>query len=510
MTTTAHPLIRRLAAVLALRPDAHAIEFDGHWHTWGELAGPAARIAALTRAHAVDGQAPMGILLRNTPAHVTAFLGVLAAGGTVVAVNPSRGEERTRADLTELGLPLVLGLPGDLTALVPPGIRPLSLAALFTGPTPDPGAEPLDAGVAVRMLTSGTTGPPKRIDLGYDMLAHSVMGPDFRGAPAPTAPRAGVAIVNAPLVHIGGVYRVLQCVAEARPFVLLHRFELEPWARAVRTHRPRAVSLVPAALRMVLHSDLTEHDLAGVAVVTSGTAPLAAADAEAFQKKFGIPVLTSYAATEFGGGVAGWTLTDHREFWTSKRGSVGRAQGGSRLRVVTEEGAPLPPGEAGLLEVVPGQLGRGADWIRTTDLARLDADGFLWILGRADQAIIRGGFKVLPDDVRAALESHPAVRGAAVVALPDERLGEIPVAMVESRRGTEADADELISYLRDRLAGYEVPTEIAVVPEIPRTPSGKADLTAVRRHFAERNGADTASATARFTDSSAAGGEHAR
>ena len=116
-------------------------------------------------------------------------------------------------------------------------------------------------GVAVRMLTSGTTGPPKRIDLTYDMLAHSVMGPAPEKSPAPTELRRGVAIVNAPLVHIGGVFRVLQCLTEARPFVLLDRFDLDRWADAVRRHRPRAVSLVPAALRMVLHSDLTREDL---------------------------------------------------------------------------------------------------------------------------------------------------------------------------------------------------------------------------------------------------------
>jgi len=99
--------------------------------------------------------------------------------------------------------------------------------------------------------------------------------------------------------------------------------------------------------------------------------------------------------------------------------------------------------------VKPGQLGPDAEWVRTTDLARVDADGFLWILGRADQAIIRGGFKVLPDDVRAALESHPAVLGAAVVGRPDARLGEVPVAMVELREATAVT--ELTIFLRDRL-----------------------------------------------------------
>jgi long-chain acyl-CoA synthetase len=338
-------------------------------------------------------------------------------------------------------------------------------------------------GVAVRMLTSGTTGPPKRIDLTYDMLARSVMGADD-SAP-PTQLRRGVAIVNAPLVHIGGVFRVLQCVTEARSFALLEKFDLDRWVDAVRRHQPKAVSLVPAALRMVLHSDLTRNDLASIRAVTSGTAPLSADDADAFTAKYGIPVLTSYAATEFGGGVAGWSLADHQTYWHIKRGSVGRATLGAELRVVGDDGSPLGPDEAGLLEVKPGQLGPAADWVRTTDIARIDADGFLWILGRADQAIIRGGFKIMPEDVRTALESHPAVQGAAVVGRPDERLGETPVAMVELRDGTSVDGAALAEFVGNRLARYEVPAEIAIVDAIPRTPSGKADLSAIRRFFAD-------------------------
>jgi acyl-coenzyme A synthetase/AMP-(fatty) acid ligase len=267
--------------------------------------------------------------------------------------------------------------------------------------------------------------------------------------------------------------------------VLLERFELGRWAEAVRKHKPRTVSLVPAALRMVLHSDLTPEDLQSIRVVTSGTAPLSPEDADAFTNKYGIPVLTSYAATEFGGGVAGWTLADHQKYWQAKRGSVGRASLGAQLRVVGDDGSPLGPDQVGLLEVKPGQLGPSTDWIRTMDMARIDADGFLWIVGRADQAIIRGGFKVMPDDVRIALESHPAVAAAAVVGRRDERLGETPVAMVELRKPASADAAALVDYLRTRLARYEIPTEIAIVDEMPRTASGKADLAAVRRFFSD-------------------------
>ena len=148
------------------------------------------------------------------------------------------------------------------------------------------------------------------------------------------------------------------------------------------------------------------------------------------------------------------------------------------------DGRVLDADEVGLLEVKAGQLGGVGGWIRTTDLARIDGDGFLWILGRADQAIIRGGFKVRPDDVRAALESHPAVRGASVIGVADERLGAVPVAAVELRDAAgEITAGDLLDHLGTRLAPYELPTEIRFVDVLPRTDSGKVDLLGVRAIF---------------------------
>lgn len=475
-----HPLSRRIADVLDLQPASNAIEYGGQWFSWAQISATAQRVASVAAEHGTE----IGMLLRNRPGQVAAFLGVLLGGGTVVVINPSRGDERTKADIAALGLPLIVGEPDDLTALVAPGTATEAISGL-TEKTARPAAvfDATASGVAVRMLTSGTTGPPKRVDLSYDMLARSVMGREPERAPAPTELRRGIAIVNSPLVHIGGVFRVLQCVAEARSFVLLERFELNAWAEAVRRHRPRTVSLVPAALRTVLQSDVPAADLESIRAVTCGTAPLSADDADAFTEKYGIPVLTSYAATEFGGGVAGWTLPDYQRFWLAKRGSVGRANPGAQLRVVAEDGTMLGPDEVGLLEVKPGQMGASAQWMRTNDLARIDGDGFVWIVGRADQAIIRGGFKIRPDDVRIALESHPAVAGAAVIGRPDDRLGETPVAVVELREAASTAA--LVDYLRTRLARYEIPTEIAIVATIPRTPSGKADLGAIQRFFSE-------------------------
>jgi long-chain acyl-CoA synthetase len=194
-----------------------------------------------------------------------------------------------------------------------------------------------------------------------------------------------------------------------------------------------------------------------------------------------IPVLPSYGATEFAGGVAGWTLPLYREWGESKRGSVGRPQPGRELRIVHVDGEPLPTNEVGLIEV---RSSGGGEWRRTTDLGRIDEDGFLWIAGRNDDAILRGGFKIMPNDVAKALKAHPEVRDACVVGLPDARLGHVPVAAVELRDGAVVDEEGLRQFAREHLTGYQVPVKIRIVAALPRTPSLKADRPAVRALFA--------------------------
>lgn len=493
MTLPDTGLPRRIGEVLAVDPGAPALEFEGSWRTWGQVAGTVSQAAGLV-AHP---GAEVGVLLRNRPAPVGLFLGVLRAGGCVVAVNPGRGVDRTRADIARLNLAVLAGEPADLAELVPDEVGATTASAVDLG-TPLVVARRQHhragdgrPGTAVRMLTSGTTGPPKRVDLSYRMLERVLAGAKHYESDrdASVRLRRGVAIVNAPLVHLGGIFRVLQCVSDGRSFCLLERFTVEGWADAVRRHRPATASLVPAALRMVLEADLNPADLSSIRAVVSGTAPLDPDDAEAFTQKYGFPVLTTYAATEFGGSVAGWNLEDHQRFWSSKRGSVGRAHPGCQLQVVDPQtGDPVGPDEEGLLEVKAGQLD-GDGWVRTTDLARIDADGFLFVLGRADQAIIRGGFKIRPDDIRAALERHPSVRGAAVVSRDDRRLGAVPVAVVELRAGTPSiGPDDLLAYASTVLARYELPAEIRLVERLPRTESGKVDLGAVAGLFPVRQG----------------------
>jgi acyl-CoA synthetase (AMP-forming)/AMP-acid ligase II len=474
----------RIAEVLAIDPSADAIESDGRWTTWGELAATAEQVAARIDHPGTE----VGVILRNRPESVAVVLGVLLADGCVVTVNPGRGRDRTRDDIADLDLAFVAGHPDDLADLVPDDSRSTTLAAAEPGVdvVVAPGADPRPGdgrpGIAFRMLTSGTTGPPKRIDLSYSTFEKVLVGAKhYESGPSDARQlRTGVAIVNAPLAHVGGLFRVLQCATDGRPFALLEKFTVEAWLDTVVRHRPKTTSLVPAALRMVLDAGLDPADLASLKSVISGTAPLDPDDADAFYRAYGVPVLISYGATEFAGGVAGWNIRDHAEFWDAKKGSVGRAHEGCELRVVDPEtGDPVGLDTDGVLHVKAAQL-PGDGWVETTDLARIDADGFLFILGRADQAIIRGGFKVIPDTVRAALERHPSVRGAAVVGRDDRRLGAVPVAAVELWTGAEpVDGDDLATFLDEHLSRYEIPVEIRVVPELPRTDSGKADLRAV-------------------------------
>jgi acyl-coenzyme A synthetase/AMP-(fatty) acid ligase len=236
---------------------------------------------------------------------------------------------------------------------------------------------------------------------------------------------------------------------------------------------------------MLLDANIPREDFASLVAYRTGTAPLDPALADEFYARYGIPVLQNYGATEFAGGVAGWTIEDFKQYWTSKRGAVGRLNPGVKGRVVDpEKGTELAAGAEGLFELRGSNIGDGESWVRTTDLAVLDADGFLWIKGRYDGAIIRGGFKILPDDILRTLHEHSAVREAAVVGISDRRLGQVPVAAWIARTGVEVPSeDELRDWLRARLLPYQVPAQIRQVDELPRTPSLKVSQPALRAMF---------------------------
>jgi acyl-CoA synthetase (AMP-forming)/AMP-acid ligase II len=232
---------------------------------------------------------------------------------------------------------------------------------------------------------------------------------------------------------------------------------------------------------MVLDAGVPRAALASARALRFGSAPLEEEALDRFEALYGIPVLAQYGATEFAGTITAMTLADRRRFGAAKRRSVGRARPGIGLRVVTAStGDVLPPDAIGQLQVLVPRV--SPEWLPTNDLARLDADGFLFIEGRADDAINRGGFKVLPEEVAAVLRRHPAIADAVVVGLPDARLGAVPAAAVELRAGVDPPSESvLLAFARDHLVAYQVPSRIVAVAALPRTVSLKVDRPAARR-----------------------------
>jgi len=256
-----------------------------------------------------------------------------------------------------------------------------------------------------------------------------------------------------------------------RYMTLLDRFNVPEWLEAVRRHRPSFCSGPPTVAKMLVDANVTPEDLASVKYFYGGSAPMPENLEKTLLEKYGIKTVWGYGATEFCGTVVSWSAALYEQFYPQKRGAMGRALAGIGVRVVDQHsGEPLPNGQIGYLEAKVPAIGE--HWIRTTDLALIDDDGFVFHKGRGDGAIMRGGFKILPETIVAALVDHPSVLDAAVVGLPDERLGEVPVAAIELKSGAS-------------LAATALPAQIRIVDVLPRTPSLKADLAAVKNLFAK-------------------------
>jgi long-chain acyl-CoA synthetase len=487
----------KILAALRGNPEAGAIEFAGEWRAWREIQKLVRLLDAALEQHGLGAGARIGLVARNRPQHVAAFAGLLAAQRNAVMIYSAQSPEAIAADLEHLRLPAVIAGCQDWTpAVISAAKAAASLGLMLTGEAASPievvpGLERPGAGVdrradprvAMELLSSGTTGAPKRVPLLARTFAAAVEDASAVYASGRAEVPAAPNVVFHPLGNVAGVTFLIPFLVDARPVVLLEKFSLPHWLDAVTRHRPARVSLPPAALRMILDQNVPQEALSSFASIGVGAAALDPDLQRQFEETYGIPLLAGYGATEFCGVVANWSLPLHQKFSALKRGSAGQARPGVALRVVDPvSSSVLPAGELGLLEA---KLERaGPDWIRTTDQAVIDEDGFLYLRGRADNAVNRGGFKVLPEEVARVLRQHPGVADAVVIGIKDARLGEVPVAVVELRDITQRPSeDALLTHAKSRLLAYQVPVKILVLDALPRNPSMKPILPEIRALF---------------------------
>lgn len=483
--------------------DAVAIDLDGEtlsWAAWGRAIGA---IDALLDEEGIGQESLIGLLGRNRLEQLSAFVCALGAGRALALVNAVRPVGLIAEEVRELGLLCLLGSRSDLTEAVLDAAKAagtmvvavdvkageISLEKLSDmGPGP---FRPRQAGTLIEIQTSGTTGKPKRIPVGEGAFAGSLTD-GARNAKGEVVkrelkPKGSPTLMFGPLVHTSGTINTLMSVFEVRPIVLFEKFDAAKYRKALQTYRPKFAPLPPAAMKMMVDSEATAEDFSSVIAVRAGTAALPLDLQDAFEEKFNVPVLVTYGATEFMGTAANWTLDEYKALGKQKRGSVGKASVGVQLRVIDPvTGEEVPANEPGILEVKLKRIDGGKDWLRTSDMARIDEDGYLFITGRADDAIIRGGFKIMAGKVADVLRTYPGVYDAIVIGMADERLGEVPVALVEPYPGNKVEAAAIREWSREKLTSYEVPARVYVTDKLPRTvsdkvqkPEAKAMITAL-------------------------------
>jgi crotonobetaine/carnitine-CoA ligase len=466
-------------------------------YTWGEVVEHASGVAALLAGAGVEPGDRVHLHLANRPEFIFAWFGAALAGYSIVPTNTAAtpeeiafiaGHAETRLSITEAAfLKTVEGVRGD-----PGAVLSCERDDLLAAVAADPGTA-VDPGDELGIIyTSGTTSRPKGAIV--TNANYLYVGEVYAKAVALT-PEDRL-IVALPLFHANAQYYSTMGALTARAtIVLLPRFSASRYVRQCAAHGATIGSLFSAPIRMILaqgdSARTRDHKLRAVLFAQN----LTDAEHEQWEREVGAPLMQMYGMTE----TVGPPLMN--PIWgRHKHDTVGRVTLGYSCRVVDEEGRDVAVGERGELLVggVPGisliagylhdeaatEAAMGDGWLRTGDVVAVDEDGYFAFVDRNKDMIKRSGENVAAGEVEAVLADHPAVAETAVVGVPDELREEAIVAFVVPA-GEGATEDELIAWCAERLAKFRVPSEVATVSELPRTPVGKVQKHVLRAGYLE-------------------------
>jgi long-chain acyl-CoA synthetase len=342
---------------------------------------------------------------------------------------------------------------------------------------------------AVILYTSGTTGNPKGV-----LLTHKNLYSNAENSAKHNETERGTTLGVLPLAHVYGLTISNICYLTGSSIVVFSSFDAKEVLKAIEKYKVKTFSAVPAMIHaLVSYPQADQFNTSSLESVGSGSAPLPVALLHAFEQKFGAKVYEGYGLSE-----AAPVVTAHRKGIEIKPGSVGIPIPGVELKNVNEMGEEVPVGEVGELivrgdNVSPGYYQNAEEtrrvlknsWLFTGDMAWVDDEGYVYIVDRKKDLIIRGGFNVYPRDVEEILNAHEQVMEAAVVGVPDERMGEEMVACVVKRPGSKVTENELIHYCQEHLAKNKTPRRIVFLEALPRNGVGKILKTHLRAQVSE-------------------------
>ena len=521
-----------LAASVAHRGEAPMLDFMGRRKGYAAVARAAARVARGLQQRGIGKGSRVGLFLPNVPHYVAAYYGALAAGATVVNFSPLYTVAELEAQVEDSGTDTLFTI--SAAALLPTALKVLdgsSLRQLVVGSVagglpaaksvlyrlfkrnevaalPDdprvirfsalidndgrPAPVPIDAeqDIALIQYTGGTTGTPKGA-----MLTHQNLTANARQVNAvdPDHDADDRILGVLPFFHVFANTCVLnRTVLNGGMIAMLPRFDARQALQAITRTKSTALPGVPTMYQALLdHPDLAGTDFSSLRICISGGAPMPAELREKFIAATGAALVEGYGLTESSGVVS----TNPYE-GTVKPGTIGQPLPATHIRLVDKEDPmkDAPPGEPGELVVKGPQIMRGywnrpeadkdsftADgWLRTGDVATIDADKYIRIVDRLKDMIAVGGFKVYPSVIEAHLYEHPAVKEAIVLGIPDAYRGEAPKAFVTLEDGSDISGEALAAWLNPQLGKHERVTAVEIRLSLPKTMIGKLDRKALR------------------------------
>ncbi len=482
-----------------------------------EVAREATQLAAGLRSLGIEPGDRVLMMMPNRPEVVIGYQAISRAGAVIIPVLPLlKGPEvhfiaensGAKAIFTSaLLLPLLQAVLADVPTMryiISTDVTPSETSQLSTPQvlaysdvvakgadkadqymTHLDGITPHDDDTAVILYTSGTTGRPKGVMLSHrNLVANAISGrgPEYEQRSEETH----LAIL--PLAHAFGIVVLDVLYLSGVKQVMHPRFDPHAVLSAIERHRITAFAGVPAMFVALLYTpDADKYDTSSLQYCVSGSAPLPVNILEGFEQKFGCTIREGYGLSE--GSAA---LTGHAADMERRSGSVGKPMENVEIQVVDEHDNPLPIGEIGEVVACGPNVMQGYynmpdetqealrnGWLHTGDMGRFDEDGYLYIVERKKDLIIRGGFNIYPRDIEEVLTAHPSVIEAAVVGVPSERMGEEVKAFVVTRN--DIPAEELMAYSREKLANYKTPSQIEFVNALPRNAIGKIDKKELRK-----------------------------
>jgi long-chain acyl-CoA synthetase len=470
-------------------PSGPSIADDNTNLTNAEFLDAVVRAAAVLQAHGVSSGDVVAVMLPNTASLVVALFAAWRLGAAVTPINPSLVAAEVSYQVTDAAAKVLI-VEEPVAVEVPDAVVVLT-SELASGPSEVEGSVQLpDDALALLIYTSGTTGRPKGVMLDHaNLIAMCAMVID-----AFSLGNSDHSLLILPLFHANGIVAgTLSPLLAGGRVTVAGRFSLKQFWNRVEQSGATYFSAVPTIYTMLadLPAEITP-DTSSVRFAVCGAAPASVELLDKFESRYGIPIIEGYGLSE---GSCASTLNPLNG--PRKPGTVGLPLPGQTIRIVDPSGNQVADGESGEVliqgpNVMRGYLNRPEEtaktladgWLRTGDIGRLDEDGYLVLVDRAKDMIIRGGENIYPKEIEAVVYQLPQILEAAVVGRANPIYGEEPVLFVSLSSGTALDIDQIRAHLTQSLAKYKLPVEITILDELPKNPVGKFDKPSLRKKLA--------------------------